>query len=117
VSTPLLSRLTSPDDCTEYPFAKYNVQPTVYTYSQDEYNRLLEGTLLPQGAKSIAKVLVDKDWTKEETDYLFNVVPEYDLRWYVIHDRYDYPGGVPRALEVCTPSFRSAHVAVWIFRT
>jgi hypothetical protein len=26
-----------------YPFVKYNVQATKYTYSQDEYNRLLEG--------------------------------------------------------------------------
>lgn len=43
---------------------------------------------------------IDKEWTKEETDYLFDVVREYDLRWYIIHDRYDYSGGVPRALEV-----------------
>lgn len=27
----------------EYPFVKYNVQPTEYTYSQDEYTRFLEG--------------------------------------------------------------------------
>lgn len=27
----------------EYPFAKYNVQNADYTYSQDEYTRLLEG--------------------------------------------------------------------------
>ncbi|TDL29904.1 hypothetical protein BD410DRAFT_817836 [Rickenella mellea] len=71
------------DPTAEYQFAKYNVPSTVYTYSQDEYNRLLE----------------DKDWTKEETDYLFNVVREYDLRFYVVADRYDYPGGQPRTIE------------------
>jgi len=42
----------------------------------------------------------DNEWTKEETDYLFKIVGEYDSRWYVIHDRYDYPEGVARTLEV-----------------
>ena len=41
----------------------------------------------------------DKEWTKEETDYLFSVVQAYDSRWYIIHDRYEFPGGVPRLLE------------------
>ncbi|KAL0570098.1 swr complex subunit [Marasmius crinis-equi] len=71
---------------SEYPFAKYNVQATHYTWSQDEYARHLE----------------DKDWTKEETEYLFNLAKEYDLRWFVIFDRYDYPRGEkesPRAIE------------------
>jgi hypothetical protein len=30
----------------EYPFAKYNIQPTTYTYSQDEYTRFLEGEIV-----------------------------------------------------------------------
>lgn len=43
----------------------------------------------------------DKDWTKEETDNLFNVVREYDTRWYVVHDRYEPPpDGPTRSLEV-----------------
>ncbi|GJJ07086.1 hypothetical protein Clacol_001285 [Clathrus columnatus] len=41
----------------------------------------------------------DEEWTKEETDYLFNLVREYDMRWFVIIDRYEYPGGPDRALE------------------
>ncbi|KAF8450496.1 hypothetical protein L210DRAFT_956608 [Boletus edulis BED1] len=71
------------DPIGDYPFAKYNVQPKSYTYSQDEYSRLLE----------------DSEWTKEETDYLFSIVQEYDLRWYVIHDRYNFPDGPIRAIE------------------
>ncbi|KAK7696191.1 hypothetical protein QCA50_000842 [Cerrena zonata] len=71
------------DPEAEYTFAKYNVQPTSYVYSQDEYNRFLE----------------DKEWTKEETDYLFELVREYDQRFYVVGDRYDFPGGPPRSLE------------------
>jgi DNA methyltransferase 1-associated protein 1 len=43
---------------------------------------------------------LDEDWSKEETDYLFKVTRDYDGRWYVIHDRYDFPGGAPRTLEV-----------------
>lgn len=44
--------------------------------------------------------LIDKEWTKEETDYLFDLVKEYDLRWQVIADRYNYKGGKPRTMEV-----------------
>ncbi|EIN10484.1 SWR1-complex protein 4 [Punctularia strigosozonata HHB-11173 SS5] len=73
----------SSDPSAAYPFAKYNVQPNVYDYSLDEYTRFLE----------------DPEWTKEETDYLFDLMREYDARFYVVHDRYDYPGGVPRSLE------------------
>ncbi|KAI9202857.1 uncharacterized protein BJ171DRAFT_512327 [Polychytrium aggregatum] len=36
--------------------------------------------------------LEDPDWTKEETDYLFGLCKTYDLRWFVIHDRYEFPG-------------------------
>ena len=50
----------------------------------------------------LSQLFTDNDWTKEETDYLFSTVQEYDLRWYVIHDRYDYPGPV-RAIEVTLP--------------
>ncbi|KAG2116018.1 uncharacterized protein F5147DRAFT_387921 [Suillus discolor] len=72
------------DPDAEYSFTKYNVQSQSYTYSQEEYIRFLE----------------DKDWTKEETDNLFNVVREYDTRWYVVHDRYEPPpDGPTRSLE------------------
>lgn len=43
----------------------------------------------------------DPEWTKEETDYLFNLVREYDSRFYIVDDRYEYPGGPKRTLEVC----------------
>lgn len=42
----------------------------------------------------------DSEWTKEETDYLFKVVQEYDSRWFVVYDRYEFPGGPTRSLEV-----------------
>ncbi|KAJ7683998.1 hypothetical protein B0H17DRAFT_1204759 [Mycena rosella] len=71
------------DPDAEYQFAKYNVQPATYTYSQDEYTKLL----------------TEEEWSKEETDYLMDMVREYDTRWYVIQDRYDYPGGPERSME------------------
>lgn len=72
---------TPPD--AEYSFAKYNVQNTMYTYTQDEYTRLL----------------LDQDWSKEETDYLFDLVRQYDQRFYIVTDRYEYPGGTTRSME------------------
>ncbi|KAJ3921841.1 hypothetical protein F5877DRAFT_35054 [Lentinula edodes] len=67
----------------DYKFAKYNAQPTVYEWSQDEYSRHLE----------------DSEWTKEETEYLFKLAQEYDIRWHIINDRYEYPSGPKREIE------------------
>ncbi|KAI1353491.1 hypothetical protein F5Y01DRAFT_54209 [Xylaria sp. FL0043] len=55
-------------------FAKFNVQVDVPQYSEDQY----------------ASNLVSDDWTKDETDYLFNLAREFDLRWSLIWDRYEY---------------------------
>ncbi|KAI9447885.1 hypothetical protein H4582DRAFT_2107334 [Lactarius indigo] len=71
------------DPNAEYPFARYNAKSADYTYSQDEYTKLLE----------------DPEWTKEETDYLFNLVREYDSRFYIVADRYEFATGPPRSME------------------
>ena len=88
---------------SEYTFAKYSVPATPYVYSQDEYTRLLEGTsrVVTQIA-SIPNLPGSQDarWTKEETDYLFNLVRDYDGRFFVVHDRYEFPGRRERSLEV-----------------
>jgi DNA methyltransferase 1-associated protein 1 len=92
--------------CLEYPFAKYNVQSADYTYSQDEYTQFLDGAqFVPFRCEYLpsAYILKDKEWSKEETDYLFKTVREYDSRWHIINDRYEYPGGVQRTIEVCFP--------------
>ena len=86
---------------SEYPFAKYNVPPTTYTYTQDEYTRFLEGSCILLHVEGFLYWLpLDKEWSQDETDYLFNLAREYDSRWYIIHDRYEFPNGVPRTLEV-----------------
>ncbi|KAJ7016793.1 hypothetical protein C8F04DRAFT_1340561 [Mycena alexandri] len=80
---------TDPD--AEYPFAKYNVQRPTFTYTQEEYTLWLH----------------DNEWTKEETDYLMAIVQEYDTRWYVIQDRYEYSDLKDRYCSVCRKLLRN----------
>lgn len=62
-------------------FAKFNVNVQIPKYDEDQYN----------------SVLRSQDWSKEETDYLMGLVKEFDLRWPVIWDRYDYtPAPLPQ---------------------
>jgi DNA methyltransferase 1-associated protein 1 len=59
-----------------YPFAKYNVKAQCpKRYTDEQYNKHLRSD----------------NWSREETDYLMDLVQEYDLRWVVISDRYEYP--------------------------
>lgn len=57
-----------------YPFAKYNIEITVPTYTDEQYE----------------KYLVDENWSREETDYLLNLIKDYYQKWPVIIDRYEY---------------------------
>ncbi|KAL5050362.1 SWR1-complex protein 4 [Aspergillus fruticulosus] len=72
----------------EYPFAKYNIKLKLPNrYTTDEYNRHLRS----------------EEWSREETDYLMDLVEEYDLRWVVIADRYDFqPQPVDNTEETST---------------
>lgn len=55
-------------------FVKYNIQVDLPTFTDEEYDAYLRSD----------------DWSREETDYLFEVVRDYAYRWAVIWDRYDY---------------------------
>lgn len=67
----------------------------------DEYTRLLEGVFHNFGIHHpFAYTYAEETWTKEETDYLFELVKEYDMKWYVINDRYEFPGGPDREIDV-----------------
>ncbi|KAK3956785.1 hypothetical protein QBC32DRAFT_330286 [Pseudoneurospora amorphoporcata] len=65
-------------------FAKFNVRVSVPQYSEDQYNANLK----------------HPDWTKEETDYLLELAKDFDLRWPIIWDRYEY---APQQPEGETP--------------
>ncbi|KAJ5938737.1 hypothetical protein N7466_001871 [Penicillium verhagenii] len=69
----------------EYSFAKYNIKARVpQKYSEEEYNRSLK----------------HNDWDREETDYLMDLAHEYDLRWVIVADRYDYQPRVNSEADV-----------------
>ncbi|CAG8615394.1 6877_t:CDS:10, partial [Acaulospora morrowiae] len=67
-------KATSSEDNSGHWFAEYNKEIEILEYNDEEYQ----------------KFLTDKEWTKEETDYLFGLCRKYDLRFIVIHDRYEY---------------------------
>ena len=58
----------------DYHFAKFNVKVDIPRYDDQEYNEHLES----------------ESWTREETDYLFATARDFDLRWVLIADRYEY---------------------------
>jgi DNA methyltransferase 1-associated protein 1 len=55
-------------------YLRYNVEVDIPTFTDEEYDAFLQ----------------NKDWTREETDYLIGLVKDYACRWPVIWDRYDY---------------------------
>ncbi|XP_076892971.1 SWR1-complex protein 4-like [Bidens hawaiensis] len=56
----------------DYSFAKYNKSVDVIKYTDEEYE----------------KHLTDPEWTKEETEELFELCERFDLRFVVIADRF-----------------------------
>lgn len=66
----------------DYRFSKFNVKADIPSYSDGEY-----------------EVLKDPDWSREETDYLFDLSRKYDLRFIIIWDRYEFPDAKARSVE------------------
>lgn len=62
------------DGMEDSSFAKYNVKVSVPQYSDGQYQQSLQ----------------HHDWTKEETDYLLELAQDFDLRWPLIWDRYEW---------------------------
>lgn len=61
-------------------FSKFNIKAQCpKRYTEQQYDKLLQS----------------EDWSREETEYLMDLSQEYDLRWVVIADRYDYRPGAP----------------------
>ena len=67
-----------------YPFAKFNRKVEVIRYANDdEYSKAIH--LLNQ--RPLGQV-TNTDWTKEETDHLFDLCDQFSLRFIVIADRF-----------------------------
>lgn len=62
------------DDNKEYPFAKFNKQLQIPTYTINDYTTHLR---------------TNNDWTKAQTDHLFDLAKRFDLRFIVMADRWD----------------------------
>lgn len=76
----------SADEGKDYPFAKFNKKVNVPEYTNEEYEMYLVDSS-------------QSGWSKEETDYLFEMCKRFDLRFAVIHDRYDKEKYKERSIE------------------
>ncbi|KAG0568337.1 hypothetical protein M758_6G010600 [Ceratodon purpureus] len=76
----------------DYAFAKYNKVVDSIRYTDEEYNQLL----------------VDSSWSREETDRLFDMCEQFDLRFIVIADRFT----PPRTVEELKHRYYSAAKAI-----
>eukprot|EP00026_Physarum_polycephalum_P006764 Phypoly_transcript_06816.p1 GENE.Phypoly_transcript_06816~~Phypoly_transcript_06816.p1 ORF type:complete len:490 (+),score=116.35 Phypoly_transcript_06816:209-1678(+) len=73
------------DDKTEdYKFARYNRKLKLQSYTNDEYTKHFQ----------------DPNWTREETYQLFDLCRRFDLRFVIVHDRFE-PADInkPKSVE------------------
>uniref|UniRef100_T1JA74 DNA methyltransferase 1-associated protein 1 n=1 Tax=Strigamia maritima TaxID=126957 RepID=T1JA74_STRMM len=71
------------DEGKDYPFARFNKTVQVPSYTETDYQQYLH---------------VD-GWTRAETDHLFDLCRRFDLRFIVIHDRWDSDTFSKRSVE------------------
>lgn len=65
-------------------FAKFDVKVQLWEYTNEQYHAKLQSD----------------DWTKDETDYLMQLVKDFDIRWPLIWDRYEYSPKPPEDVEM-----------------
>ncbi|KAF8418502.1 hypothetical protein EV426DRAFT_618441 [Tirmania nivea] len=100
-----LMQLDEPPSDTDYHFAKFNIKPNILRYTDAEYALITNtkpkslqdpntttatSTAVEVKADPEAEEIEPEGWTRSETDYLFSLCEEYDLRFPIIHDRYNY---------------------------
>ena len=71
------------DGNKEYPFARFNKVIPIPSYTNAEY----------------VQHLVNNNWTRGETDHLFELCKRFDLRFILIQDRWDRTKFSPRTVE------------------
>lgn len=71
------------DEGKDYPFAKFNKSIEVPTYTEAEYQHHL----------------VSAGWSREETDHLMDLAQRFDLRFIIMHDRWDRNCYCERSVE------------------
>eukprot|EP00794_Sanderia_malayensis_P017844 gene17844-19625_t len=73
------------DSGKKYPYSKFNKDVEIPQYTDEEYKLYLTEN--------------DNNWSKEETDHLFDLCRRFDLRFFIIHDRYDKEQFKDRSVE------------------
>ncbi|CAF0876785.1 unnamed protein product [Adineta ricciae] len=76
-------KLDPNEPAPEYPFAKFNKHVDVPTYTDTEYEQYLQ----------------DKDWSRVETDALFDLCRQFELKFLIIHDRWNNILYLDRSVE------------------
>lgn len=71
------------DEGKEYPFARFNKQVQIPSYTDAEYNQYLQNEV----------------WSRAETDHLFDLARRFDLRFIVMADRWDNTKFKARTIE------------------
>ncbi|KAI4160265.1 MAG: hypothetical protein LQ342_005857 [Letrouitia transgressa] len=82
-------------------FSKFNIKVDRVALTEDLYNAKLQS----------------EEWTKEETEYLLDLAYEFDLRWILIADRYEYKppeAYQPRSRSMEDLKARYYHVAATV---
>ncbi|XP_019858517.1 PREDICTED: DNA methyltransferase 1-associated protein 1-like [Amphimedon queenslandica] len=67
----------------DYPFVQFNKKLPIPTYTDEEYTSVLQET----------------GWSKLETDHLFELCRQFDLRFVIIQDRFDTEKFQKRSVE------------------
>ncbi|PAV72831.1 hypothetical protein WR25_19002 [Diploscapter pachys] len=80
------------DPTQPYPFARFNKVIKIPDFTDEEYGKHLKSA----------------KWSLNETRYLFEVCRQFDIRWPIVHDRYDMKKfGVMRSMEDMKERFYS----------
>lgn len=77
-------KTTEGADELAYKFSKFDVKVDVPEYTDQEYEALKHDNDDDDNDDG-------DDWTRDETDYLLSLCREYDLRFSIIWDRYEWP--------------------------
>lgn len=84
----------------ESQYAKLNVHLTIPKFNKEEYEKFMAKTdehkqdVAEQSTDTVKKEEItespSESWSFDEVDYLFNLCRRYDMKWFVIHDRYSF---------------------------
>ncbi|CAI6508553.1 CIH_HP2_G0019310.mRNA.1.CDS.1 [Saccharomyces cerevisiae] len=89
------------DTPKESPYSKFNQHLSIPSFTKEEYEAFMnenEGTQKSveseknhnENFTNEKKDESKNSWSFEEIEYLFNLCKKYDLRWFLIFDRYSY---------------------------